>query len=59
MLPLDGFSNKLIHLKSVDLPHPEGPIIDTTSPSKTLKLIPFYTCNLLKLFFIFLISSII
>ena len=54
MLPLDGFSNKLIHLKSVDLPHPEGPIIDTTSPSKTLKLIPFNTCNLLKLFFIFL-----
>ena len=29
--PLVGTSSKLMHLKRVDFPHPEGPIITNTS----------------------------
>jgi hypothetical protein len=32
-------------LSSVDFPDPEDPMIATNSPSSTLKLIPFRTCN--------------
>ena len=33
IVPLVGSSKQLTHLKKVDLPQPEGPIIATTSPS--------------------------
>ena len=32
MLPQVGFSRKLMQRRSVDLPVPEGPMIETTSP---------------------------
>ena len=35
--PLSTFSKPLIHLSNVDLPIPDGPIIDTISPSSTSK----------------------
>ena len=59
IVPSSGFSNKFKHLKSVDLPHPHGPIILITSPFLTSKEIPFSTSKEPKLFFKFLIFSIV
>ena len=41
--PPEISSNLLRHLKKVDLPLPEGPIIQSTSPSLTVVLILFNT----------------
>ena len=48
-LTLVGFSNRLMHLKMVDLPDPEGPISVTTWPFSIFRLIPFNTSRLPKL----------
>ena len=39
MLPLVGSQSMLIHLRSVDLPVPEGPIMEMTSPLLMVTLI--------------------
>ena len=52
-------SRKVVHLSSVDLPEPEGPIMLTTSPLSTPKLMSFSTSSPPKLFLMFFISSII
>ena len=39
--PPSAVSSLLIHLSNVDLPEPDEPIIDITSPFLTLKVIPF------------------
>ena len=46
-----------MHLSNVDLPDPEGPIMDNTSPFSTLKEISFNTTLSPKLFLRFLTSN--
>ena len=46
--PLSTSSNLFKHLNKVLLPEPLGPIITTTSPWLTFKLIPFNTCKFLN-----------
>ncbi len=48
--PLVGFSNKLMQRRSVDFPEPEEPMIVTTSPLLTDKLMSFKTSLSPKLF---------
>ena len=41
ILPASCFSSWLIVLSNVDLPEPDGPMMTTTSPSRTDMSIPF------------------
>src|SRR5471030_3267379 len=45
MLPLLMDSRPLMHISRVDLPEPEPPMIDTTSPLFTLRLTPLMTSS--------------
>jgi len=40
-VPDDGVSRQPMRFISVDLPDPDGPTIDTNSPSRTSMSIPF------------------
>ena len=51
-------SRKVAHLSSVDLPDPDGPIMLTTSPWSTPKLMSLSTSSPSKFFLMFFISSI-
>ena len=55
--PLSSVSKSVMHLSNVDLPDPDGPIMDNTSPFSTLKEISFNTTLSPKLFFRFLTSN--
>ncbi|MNV94414.1 hypothetical protein D3C71_1892060 [compost metagenome] len=55
MVPLSIGTRALIQRKRVDFPEPEGPIIQTTSPSETVRVAPFNTSKepkLLEMLFI-------
>ena len=54
--PESGGEMKFMHLSKVLLPEPLGPIMQTTSPFLTDKLISFNTSNVPKLFETFLTS---
>ena len=56
-VPSSIFSRRVAHLKNVDLPEPDGPIIATTSPSLTSIDISFNTSRLPNVFFTCFISS--
>ena len=56
--PLSGVSRKLMHRSSVVLPLPEEPMMETTCPCSSEKLIPFSTSVLPKDLQIFLTSRI-
>src|SRR5690606_24676378 len=45
MLPLLIDSRPLMHISRVDLPEPEPPMIDTTSPLLTVRLTPLMTSS--------------
>ena len=51
-------SRKVAQRKSVDLPEPDGPMMLTTSPLSTLKLMSFSTSWSPKCFLMFFISRI-
>ena len=57
IVPLSANSRKLRQRKRVVLPLPEDPMIESTSPFSSEKLIPFNTSVLPKFFFIFLTSK--
>ena len=46
--PKVGFSSRLMERSSVDLPLPEGPIMEIISPCSTFRLTPRSTCRLPK-----------
>ena len=50
-------SKNVAQRSRVDFPEPEGPIMDTTSPSSTKRLISFNTCKSPKDFSMFFISN--
>ena len=56
-LPLVISSRRFKHLKKVDLPDPEGPIKQITSPSLISKEISFKTSKEPKFFFKFLTET--
>ena len=49
--PSVGCSRRFIHLRNVDLPPPDGPIITTTSPSAIVVVSPFRTSSFPNDFF--------
>ena len=51
IFPASGLSKKFKHLKSVDLPVPDGPIIAIVSHFEISKFISFNTSVFEKLFF--------
>ena len=59
ILPAVGVSSKLIHLKRVDFPDPEAPMIEVTSPLLTVKSISLSTTLLPKLLLKCFISIIL
>ena len=58
-LPCEGVSKRLMHRRKVDLPDPEDPMMEMTSPSFTETLMSFRISRSPKDFFSPLISSIV